>query len=110
MLIFNCTKAASDFFTTIRKGNKLSLMSPTPQRELAEEPVLHNHQQWHWMVHVKKFGHRNVLLAMDTDSRFCMIFGDQKRETFNISLNNFMTDLVFILSLLLIWEDKMKHY
>lgn len=26
------------------------------------------------MVHVKKFGHKNVLLAMDSDSRFCMLF------------------------------------
>lgn len=86
MLIFNCTKAASDFFTTIRKGNKLSPMSPTPRRELAEEPVLHDHQLWHWMVHVKKFGHRNVLLAMDTDSRFCMIFWGLKKG----SIQNFL--------------------
>ncbi|KTC94071.1 DUF6933 domain-containing protein [Legionella erythra] len=74
MLIFNCTKAAADFFTSIRKGKKTSPMSPTPKLALTEEPILHDQQQWHWMVHVTKLGHKNVLLAMDSDSRFCMLF------------------------------------
>ncbi|HAU1129612.1 TPA: hypothetical protein JBI08_04650, partial [Legionella pneumophila] len=74
MLIFNCTKAAADFFTSIRKGKKTSPMSPTPKVALTEEPILHDHQHWHWMIHVTKLGNRNVLLAMDTDSRFCMLF------------------------------------
>ncbi|HAT6979531.1 TPA: hypothetical protein F8R96_16355 [Legionella pneumophila] len=89
MLIFNCTKAASDFFTAIRKGNKLSPMSPTPKCELSEELVLHDHQQWHWMVHVKKFGHRNVILAMDTDSRFCMLFWGLKKGNIQKFLEQF---------------------
>jgi hypothetical protein len=74
MLVFNCTKAAADFFTSIRKGKKISPMSATPKLALTEEPILHDHQHWHWMVHVTKLGHRNVILAMDTDSRFCMLF------------------------------------
>lgn len=41
-------------------------MSASPEKDLADESVLHDHQQWHWMIHVKKFGHRNVLLAMDS--------------------------------------------
>ena len=69
MLIFNCTKAAADFFTTTRKGNKISPMSPTPKIGLAEEPIIHDHQRWHWMVHIAKFGHKNVLLAIDTRAR-----------------------------------------
>ncbi|RUR14899.1 hypothetical protein ELY21_15265 [Legionella sp. km535] len=74
MLIFNCTKAAADFFASIRKGKKLSPMSPTSKLALTEEPILHDHQHWHWMIHVTKLGHKNVLLAIDTDSRFCMLF------------------------------------
>ncbi len=61
MLIFNCTKAAADFFTSIRKGKKTSPMSPTPKLALTEEFILHDHQHWHWMVHVTKLGRTNVL-------------------------------------------------
>ena len=89
MLIFNCTKAAADFFTTTRKGNKLSPMSPTPKVGLSEEPTMHDHQRWHWMVHVKKFGHRNALLAIDTDSRFCMLFWGIKKGNVQNFLEQF---------------------
>jgi hypothetical protein len=89
MLIFNCTKAASNFFTTIRNGKKLSLMSPSPKKELNEEPILHNDQHWHWMIHVKKFGHRNVLMAMDTDSRFCMVFWGLRKGNIQNFLEQF---------------------
>ncbi len=89
MLIFNCTKAAADFFTTTRKGNKISPLSPTPKIGLTEEPILHNHQRWHWMVHVTKLGHRNVLLAMDTDSRFCMLLWGLKKGNIQNFLEQF---------------------
>ncbi len=75
MLFFNCNKAAADFFTSIRKGKKTSPILPQPKISLTEEPNLHDQQSWHWMVHATKLGHRNVLMAMDTDSRFCMLFG-----------------------------------
>jgi hypothetical protein len=35
------------------------------------------------MVHVKKFGHRNVTLEMDTDSRFCMLFWGLKKGKYS---------------------------
>ncbi|KTD20373.1 DUF6933 domain-containing protein [Legionella londiniensis] len=89
MLVFNCTKAAADFFTTVRKGNKLSPMSPVPKKKFIDEPVLHSHQQWHWMVHVKKIARRNVLLAMDMDSRFCMIFWGIKKGNVQSFLEQF---------------------
>lgn len=74
MLIFNCTEAATDFFTTTQNGNKTSPMSPKPGIGLAKESTLHDAQRWHWMIHVKKFNRKNVLLVMDSDSRFCMVF------------------------------------
>ena len=89
MLIFNCTKAAADFFTSTRKGNKISPMSATPKTALSEEHVLHDHTLWHWMVHVTKFGHKNVLLAMDTDSRFCMAFWGLRKGNFQNFLEQF---------------------
>lgn len=89
MLIFNCTKAAADFFTTTRKGNKVSPMSPIPKIGLTEEPIKHDHQRWHWMIHVTKFGHRNTLLAIDTDSRFCMVFWGLRKGNFQNFLEQF---------------------
>lgn len=84
MLVFNCTKDAADLFTATRKGKKISPISPMPKLTLTEEPILHDHQCWHWMIHVTKFGHKTVLLAMDTDSRFCMVFwGLRKGNTQN---------------------------
>ncbi|MBX9703083.1 MAG: hypothetical protein K2X39_02910, partial [Silvanigrellaceae bacterium] len=89
MLIFNCTKAAADFFTTTRKGKKISPLSPAPKIGLSEEPILHDHHRWHWMVHVTKFGHKNVLLAMDTESRFCMIFWGLRKGNIQNFLEQF---------------------
>lgn len=74
MLIFNCTKAAAEFFTITRKGKKTSPLSPTPKIGLMEENVLHNDQRWHWMIHATKVKGKNVLLAMDADTRFNMVF------------------------------------
>lgn len=89
MLIFNCTKAAADFFTSTRKGKKISPMSPTPNTGLTEEATLHDHQRWHWMVHATKLGHKNILLAIDTDSRFCMIFWGLKKGNIQNFLEQF---------------------
>lgn len=74
MFIFNCTKSAADFFTSIHKGNKKSPLLPKPKIGLSEEPILHDRKHWHWMVHVSTVGRRKVLLAIDTDSRFSMNF------------------------------------
>lgn len=79
MLVFNCTKAATDFFTTTHKSKKISPMSPKPKIEFVEEPILHDDQRWHWMIHAVKVKRKNVLLAMDSDSRFCMLFWGLKK-------------------------------
>lgn len=89
MLIFNCTKNAVDFFTTTRKGIKASPMSPIPKTTLAEETILHDHQRWHWMIHVTKINRRNVLLAMDSDSRFCMAFWGLRKGNIENFLEQF---------------------
>ena len=36
MLVFNCTKAAVDFFTVTRKGEKVSDLEPAPHKSIAE--------------------------------------------------------------------------
>lgn len=94
MLIFNCTKAAADFFTSIRQGKKISPMSPAPQITLANEPGLHDHQHWHWMIHVTKFAQKNILLAIDSDTRFCMFFFGIRKGNVQNFLQQFNDRLV----------------
>lgn len=95
MLIFNCTKNAVDFFTSTRKGIKASPMSAIPKTTLAEETILHDHQRWHWMIHVTQINRRNVLLAMDSDSRFCMAFWGLRKG----NLENFLEQFHYRLAL-----------
>ncbi len=89
MLVFNCTKAAADFFTTTRKGKKMSPLSPPPKLALTDEPCLHDHMRWHWMVHAKKFSRKNVLVVVDTESRFCMVFWGLKKGDVQAFLEQF---------------------
>lgn len=89
MLIFNCTKDAADFFTVTRKGKKVSPLSPAPKKTLMEESTLHDSQRWHWMVHVRKMRGKNVILAIDTDTRFSLIFWGLRKGGVEAFLHEF---------------------
>tara|TARA_R110001583_G_scaffold9433_4_gene44764 strand:+ start:10660 stop:10839 length:180 start_codon:yes stop_codon:yes gene_type:complete len=39
MLVFNCTKAATEFFTVTRQGNKISCIEPAPHKTIAESII-----------------------------------------------------------------------
>lgn len=63
MLVFNCTKAASDFFTVSRRGQKLTPIEGKPTESISEagtalEPISQ------WLVHVIKVQRKNVIVAM----------------------------------------------
>ncbi|MDX2504527.1 MAG: hypothetical protein QNL62_08630 [Gammaproteobacteria bacterium] len=84
MLIFNCTKAAADFFTTTKKGEKISPIEPTPHRTIDESIAMTNdsassEQQWHWLVHAKKVKRKNILIIMDYQSRFSITLAGLKK-------------------------------
>lgn len=68
-------------------------MAATPSVSIAEEESLHDTKQWHWMIHVKKIGRRNVLVAMDSDSRFCMLFRGIKKGDNTSFINQFLNRL-----------------
>lgn len=62
MLVFNCTKAAAEFFTVTRQGQKYSDLEPAPHKTIAESietPVFPNgvdadkngQFQWQWVLH-----------------------------------------------------------
>ena len=91
MLVFNCSKAAADFFTITKKGEKISPMEPAPHKTIAEsivdkilpDDVIQSDGidaiQWHWLVHAIKVKRKNVLIVMDYHSRFSMTFSGLKK-------------------------------
>ncbi|WP_281561185.1 hypothetical protein [Thalassomonas sp. RHCl1] len=95
MLVFNCTKAAAEFFTAIRQGAKRSPLKPPPEKTIAASMQAKNRQaitavnpleavkqannQWHWLVHAIKVKRKNVLIVMDYHSRFAMTFTGLKK-------------------------------
>ncbi|MCU7939705.1 MAG: hypothetical protein KZQ64_03065 [gamma proteobacterium symbiont of Bathyaustriella thionipta] len=85
MLIFNCTKAAADFFTTTKK---ISPIEPAPHKTIAESITksiantstsADNKHLWHWVVHAKKVKRKNVLVVMDFQSRFSITLTGLKK-------------------------------
>ena len=85
MLVFNCTKAAAEFFSVTRKGEVLSCLKAAPHKTIAEsvaapvfpldvEPQEHDGTQWHWVVHCVTVKRKKYLLVMDYVSRYCLIF------------------------------------
>jgi len=67
MLNFNCTKAAADFFSSTKKGEKISPLESAPEQTIAEP---NNPLQWQWLVHAIKVKAKNVLVVMDYQCRF----------------------------------------
>lgn len=84
MLIFNCTKAAADFFTSTKKSKKISPIESAPHKTIAESIEAYhsesnNEQQWHWLVHAKKVKRKNVLIVMEYQSRFSLTLTGLKK-------------------------------
>ncbi|GGQ21620.1 DUF6933 domain-containing protein [Shewanella litoralis] len=100
MLVFNCTKAAAEFFSVTRKGEVLSCLEAAPHKTIAEsvempvfpadvEPHEHDGTQWHWVVHCVTVKRKKYLLVMDYVSRYCITFlATKKGDEINF-LNTF---------------------
>ena len=78
MLIFNCTEAASNFFSRIQKGKTITPVdfnppSPTPEED---EPGDLSEQ---WLVHAITVQRKHVLFVIHINTRYCMIFADAKK-------------------------------
>lgn len=86
MLILNCTKAAADFFNSTKKGKKTSVLEPVPKQTIAE---LNDHRQWQWLVHAIKVKGKNVLVAMDPQTRFSITLSALKKGDDSSFMNNF---------------------
>ena len=100
MLVFNCTKAAVDFFTVTRKGEKVSDLEPAPHKSIAESietPVFSNDVeadqyggfQWQWVLHCVSIKRKKYLMVMDYQSRFCITLLAGKKGDIYQFLNTF---------------------
>lgn len=85
MLIINCTKAAAEFFSTTKKGKKISPIEPAPEQTIAES---NDPQQWQWLVHAIKVKGLNVLVAMEYQTRFCITLSALKKGDVEDFLDN----------------------
>ncbi|PMO52474.1 DUF6933 domain-containing protein [Vibrio splendidus] len=85
MLVFNCTKAAADFFTVKHNGKKISpLEAPPTDAVSGSEPVNAFSTQppiSAWLVHAINIQRKKVLIAMHVETRYSMVFvGIQKGD------------------------------
>lgn len=97
MLIFNCSKAASDFFTVTRKGEKISPIEPSPCK-LMEDDVDYVKEDdgstpkelSEWLVHVIRVQRKSIVFAIEKNTRYVMTFIDLKKGEYQ----RFITDFI----------------
>ena len=100
MLVFNCTKAAAEFFTVTRQGKKVSDLEPAPHKTIAESiehPVFpdgvdaneNSGFQWHWVLHCVSIKRKKYLMAMDYQTRACITVLAGKKGDIYPFLNTF---------------------
>ena len=111
MLVFNCTKAATAFFTKTRKGVKYSPVKTAPEKTIAgslqsptrspkdnhnkDQALIGESKHWHWLVHAIKVKRKSVLVLMEYESRFAMTFTGLKKGDTQAFLNMFKQHLSF---------------
>ncbi len=71
MLLFHCTNDAAETLSSTRQGKKHSWVDNTPLPDDA--------QPWGWQLHAVKIARQNVLVAMQTETRFAMVFWGLKK-------------------------------
>ena len=82
MFVFNCTKAAADFFTVTRKGVKVGPMEAAPSKNIADDAAHLKQADGNtphlsqWLVHAIKVNRKNCLIAMEINSRYSVTIAD----------------------------------
>ena len=77
MLIFNCTEAASNFFSRVSKGKKVTLVEKPPSSVIEDDELGEFDEQW--LVHVITVQRKHVLFVIHVRTRYCMIFASAKK-------------------------------
>ncbi|MCF1428943.1 MAG: hypothetical protein LPD71_13745 [Shewanella sp.] len=84
MLVFNCTKAAAEFFTVTRSGKKISPLETPPTDPVIASGSLNTQVQQAspvsaWLVHAVSVQRKKVLIAMHVETRYSMVFVGLKK-------------------------------
>lgn len=99
MLIFNCTKAAQDFFTVTRKGKKQTIVEAPPDKDMSEDI---NHltnadgstpQIQQWLLHAVTIKRKHCLIAMEMNTCFSVTVNSVKKADVESYLQYFKTYL-----------------
>jgi hypothetical protein len=77
MLIFNCTEAASSFFSRVHKGKQISPVEKAPSLTIEDDEQVELAEQW--LVHAITVQRKHVLFVIHVQTRYCMIFADAKK-------------------------------
>ncbi|MBV6825002.1 hypothetical protein [Pseudomonas sp. PD9R] len=77
MLIFNCTEAASNFFSRVHKGKKITPVEKPPSPVIEDDQTGEFAEQW--LVHAITVHRKHVSFAIHIQTRYCMIFADAKK-------------------------------
>lgn len=77
MLIFNCTEAASNFFSRVHKGKKITPVEKPPSPVIEDDAAGEFTEQW--LVHAVTVQRKHVLYVIHVPTRYCMIFADAKK-------------------------------
>ncbi|UST57662.1 hypothetical protein NF672_19770 [Pseudomonas moraviensis] len=78
MLIFNCTEAASKFFSRVHKGKTITPVDTKPPSSVIEDDELNGADE-QWLVHAITVQRKHVLLVLHIKSRYCVILADAKK-------------------------------
>jgi len=78
MLIFNCTEAASKFFSRVHKSKTITPVDTKPPSSVIEDDELNGADE-QWLVHAITVQRKHVLLVLHIKSRYCVILADAKK-------------------------------
>ncbi|MHC8318223.1 DUF6933 domain-containing protein [Pseudomonas sp. LB3P31] len=88
MLIFNCSEAASKFFSRVHKGKTVTPVENTPPSPTPEEDETGDSVE-QWLVHAITVQRKHVLLVIHIKTRYCMIFADAKKADVEAFIERF---------------------
>lgn len=90
MLIFNCTEAASNFFSRVSKGKKVTPIEKPPSPVIEDDELGELDEQW--LVHVITVQRKHVLFVIHVRTRYCMIFAGAKKRKLKVLFTGFPND------------------
>lgn len=99
MLIFNCTKAATEFFTATRKGVKQSpVYAPNQDITTVSQRIQHTDGSqtvlFQWVLHAITVKRKHCLIAMEVNTRFSVILTAMPKGNPDVFIGRFKPRLL----------------